>query len=190
MEQHHSESGDIVKISFLAGLVASAAIASAPAVASAQSYNPFQIGASAGLAVPAGNLGDAANLGYSVAVILGYSPAAFPFGLRFEGAYNEFGLKGSGGGKADISSATGNAVFNLPMSGLAVYGIGGAGLYHTGASVAGASGSENNFGFNIGAGLKFPLSRSFDTFVEARFHSVTADGGNLNFVPVTFGILF
>jgi opacity protein-like surface antigen len=49
---------------------------------------------------------------------------------------------------------------------------------------------ENHFGFNVGGGIKIPLSSSFETFVEARYNRVTVDNGNLSFIPVTVGIMW
>jgi hypothetical protein len=34
-----------------------------------------------------------------------------------------------------------------------------------------------------------PLS-GFDTFIEARFNQVKVNGSNLNFIPITFGVMF
>ncbi len=163
-------------------------------VAQAQfSSNPFQIGAAAGIAFPTGDLGNATNTGYNVTVAVGYSPPALPIGLRFEAAYNEFGNKVIGG-KTNIPAFTANAVFALPAAGFTPYLIGGAGLYRVGANTSfGNAEAKNDFGFNIGAGVKLPLSSSFETFVEARYNRVSLSGdnaGSVSFVPVTFGIMW
>jgi hypothetical protein len=42
---------------------------------------------------------------------------------------------------------------------------------------------------NFGAGLKIPLGR-FQTFLEARYNRVSASIGTVDFVPITFGVLF
>jgi hypothetical protein len=34
-----------------------------------------------------------------------------------------------------------------------------------------------------------PLS-GFDTFIEARYNQIQGDGGTVNFIPITFGIMF
>ena len=57
----------------------------------------------------------------------------------------------------------------------------------------GATSAENDFGWNIGGGIKIPLSTSFETFIEARYNSVKlggTNGGTASFIPVTVGILF
>ncbi len=171
-------------------LVAAGIAAVAPAARAQGSSNPFQIGGAAGIAFPTGDLGNVANTGYNVTLALGYNPPAAPVGLRFEAAYNEFGNQ-VGSGNINIAAFTANAVFALPASGFTPYLIGGAGLYRTGANAFGNSGSENDFGFNIGGGVKLPLSNSFETFVEARFNRVSVSGGgSLSFIPVTVGIMW
>ena len=172
-------------------LVAAGIVAVAPTARAQSSFNPFQIGGAAGIAFPTGDLGNATNTGYNVTLAVGYNPQAAPVGLRLEGAYNEFGNQ-VGGGNTNIAAFTGNAVFALPASGFTPYIIGGAGLYRVGANdTFGNTASENDFGFNVGGGVKLPLSNSFETFVEARFNRVSiSGGGNLSFIPVTVGIMW
>jgi opacity protein-like surface antigen len=171
-------------------LLAAGIAAVAPTARAQSSSNPFQIGGAAGIAFPTGDLGNAANTGYNVTLAVGYNPPAAPVGLRFEAAYNEFGNQ-IGSGNLNIAAFTANAVFALPASGFTPYLIGGAGLYRTGANTFGNSASENDFGFNVGGGVKLPLSNSFETFVEARFNRVSVSGGgNLSFIPVTVGIMW
>lgn len=171
-------------------MVAAAAVAAVAPQARAQGYNPFQIGASGGIAFPTSDLGNAANTGYNVAFAVGYKPLAMPFGLRAEAAYNEFGLQGVNG-NINIPSFTANATFDLPAAGFTPYAIGGAGLYRPGAVTSlGTSQTENHFGFNVGGGIKLPLSSSFETFVEARYNRVSVNGGSLSFIPVTVGIMW
>jgi opacity protein-like surface antigen len=178
-----------VKRLVLSTLIASAMLAVGIPV-SAQGYNPFQIGAAAGIAFPTGDLGNVANTGYDVAVMVGYKPQDTPIGVRAEAAYNQFGSKVFNG-NVSIPSFTGNLVFGLPTGMLSPYVIGGAGLYRTNVNVnGGGSAGENHFGFNVGGGIKIPLSTSFETFVEARYNRVTVNNGSFSFIPVTFGVLF
>jgi opacity protein-like surface antigen len=174
----------------LSTFVASAALLATTVPARAQGYNPFQIGASGGIAFPTSDLGNVANTGYNVTVAVGYKPELTPIGVRAEAAYNEFGSK-IFNGNVNIPAFTGNLVYGLPVGTLSPYVIGGAGLYRTSINVNnGGNASENDFGFNIGAGLKIPLSSGFETFVEARYHHVTQNNGSLSFVPITFGVMF
>ena len=167
------------------------ALGAASASAGAQfSSNPFQIGASAGIAFPTGNLGEIANTGYNVTVALGYKPALTPIGVRLEAAYNQFGLEGVDG-NVNIPAFTGNLVYSLPSVSFSPYIIGGAGLYRTNVDIdGGGSAGENRFGFNVGGGIKIPLSSSFETFVEARYNRVTVDNGNMSFIPISVGIMW
>ena len=167
------------------------ALGAASASAGAQfSSNPFQIGAAAGIAFPTSDLGDIANTGYNVTVALGYKPAMNPIGVRVEAAYNQFGLKGVDG-NVNIPAFTGNLVYTLPSVSFSPYVIGGAGLYRTNVDVAGGgSAGENRFGFNVGGGIKIPLSSSFETFAEARYNRVTVDNGSMSFIPITVGIMW
>jgi opacity protein-like surface antigen len=171
-------------------LLAAVSVAAAVPNANAQSSNPFQIGGAAGIAFPTSDLGTFTNTGYNVTLAVGYNPAASPVGLRFEAAYNEFGFEG-GGGNMNIPAFTANAVFALPASGFTPYVIGGGGLYRVGASNAfGNNSAENHFGFNVGAGVKLPLSTSFETFIEARYNNVSVNNASLSFIPVTVGIMW
>ncbi len=167
------------------------AISAAAHSATAQfSSNPFQIGAAAGIAFPTSDLSDIANTGYNVTLAVGYKPMLTPIGVRVEAAYNQFGLKNVDG-NVNIPAFTGNLVYALPGISFSPYIIGGAGLYRTNVDLTGGgSAGENRFGFNIGGGIKIPLSTSFETFAEARYHRVTVDNGTMSFIPVTVGIMW
>jgi opacity protein-like surface antigen len=176
-------------------MIAVAGIVAAAPVAQGQGYNPFQIGASGGIAFPTGDLGTATNTGYNIAVVVGYKPQLLPISVRAEAAYNQFGFSG-GGGSINIPSFTGNLVYEMPLGmSFTPYAIGGVGLYRPSAGFNGLGNStaENDFGWNIGGGIKIPLSTSFETFIEARYNSVNiggTNGGTASFIPVTVGIMF
>ena len=172
-------------------LIAVACIAAAASAAQAQ-YNPFQIGASGGIAFPTGDLGSGTNNGYNIAVSVGYRSQYSPIGVRGEGAWNQFGIS-SGSGNINIPSFTGNLEYALPLAtSFSPYIIGGAGLYRPSADfrAGGSTTAQNEFGWNVGGGVKIPFSRSYETFVEARYNSVNLNGGTFSFVPLTFGIMF
>jgi hypothetical protein len=186
-----------VKHFVIAGFVVAAASIAATGTSQAQGYNPFQIGASAGVAIPTGDLGNEANTGYNVAVAVGYKPQLMPIGVRLEAAYNQFGSS-IGGGSINIPAFTGNVVYELPMgTSFSPYAIGGIGLYRPNQAFAGGASTdaENDFGWNIGGGIKIPLS-GFQTFIEARYNSFNSSGGTANggstgaFIPITFGVMF
>ncbi len=172
----------------LSAFVSAVAMTAAASTAGAQfSSSPFQIGGAAGIAFPSGDLGNVASTGYNVTLAVGYKPMLTPIGVRVEAAYNEFGGD-AGFDNINIPAFTGNLVYSLPGVSFSPYIIGGAGLYTPNIAVGG--GRENKFGFNVGGGIKIPLSSSFETFVEARYNRVTLDNGNLSFIPVTVGIMW
>jgi opacity protein-like surface antigen len=180
-----------MKKTILSMLAVAGMAAAGPAV-QAQGYNPFQIGASGGVAFPTGDLSTGTNTGYNIAVVAGYKPQLLPLSVRAEAAYNQFGFN-SGGGSINIPSFTGNLAYDLPLGmSFTPYAIGGVGLYRPSGSFngGGTTRAENDFGWNVGGGVKIPLSPSFETFIEARYNSVNVNGGTLHFVPVSIGILF
>ena len=172
--------------------IATIALVAAPRVSNAQLgvLKPFQLGIAGGAAQPMSDLKQGANLGYNGTVAMGINLPFIPVGLRIDGAYNQFGEKAGIGAKLHVMSATGNVVLRLPSIGISPYLIGGAGLYMATTTVTGAaSQTDNHLGWNAGAGINLPLA-VFHAFVEARYNRVTTATGSMEFVPVTFGIMF
>ena len=172
--------------------IATIALVAAPRVSHAQlgALKPFQLGIAGGAAQPMSDLSNTSKIGYNGTVALAINLPIIPVGLRVDGAYNQFAAKAAGGAKLHVMSATGNLVWGLPIPGVSPYLIGGAGLYLPQASLAGTtSPTEHYFGWNAGAGINLPLS-GFKAFVEARYNRISANGGTMEFVPVTFGIMF
>lgn len=177
--------------SLFVAAIAGIALVSLPFQARAQIstvVKPIQFGIAGGASIPMSDLSNVASTGFNGTVTVGLNPAIFPLGIRFDGAYNQWGLK-SGGATLHAWSVTGNVVYKMPGVVISPYLIGGAGFYNLGSSVTGST-SENDFGFNAGAGLSMGLS-GFDTFLEARYNHVSIKGGGVTaFVPITFGIMF
>jgi opacity protein-like surface antigen len=189
--QFHNSGETMNRLTFVA-VAAAVGIGAAASNADAQSsmLSGFQIGASAGVAIPTGDLGNVASTGYNVTLMAGFKPTLIPLGVRLEAAYNQFGLKGNDG-NVNIPAFTGNLTYTFPTVSFSPYAIGGAGLYRVNVDPnPGTSAGENKFGFNIGGGIKIPLTSSFETFVEARYNHVSLDNGSFSFVPITVGILF
>lgn len=172
-------------------MLAGLALAAPASEASAQAGNPFEIGGAIGAAVPIGDLGDIADMGYNATFIVGYNPVFLPVGLRFDAAYNEFGVTDVNDANINIPSFTANAIFKLPTGGFTPYVIGGAGLYRPGGDFGGITESRNKFGWNVGGGVSMPLS-GFKVFVEARYNNVSLgdNNGDWSFVPITVGLVF
>ena len=147
-----------------------------------------RFGVSGGLAAPMTDLGDVADLGYNVTAGLFFGGTRVPVGARFDGSLNGFSLKNTNE-DVRILAATVDAVVNIGQLSTSPYLIGGLGLYN---SKIGGADSENAVGVNLGGGLRFPIG-DVSTFFEARYHRTLGDrdaGGNLQFIPITFGIVF
>lgn len=140
---------------------------------------------SAGAAVPVGTTADGVDMGYNVTGSLGIKPPLAPLGLRIDAMLNSFAHKVGGGNTRSIAGTVNGTLSGVGMPIPMGYLIGGLGLYNTDAG----AGSSTDLGFNIGAGLNFPLT-GFSTFLEARFHYVDGDGGSMKFIPITFGMRF
>ena len=75
------------------------------------------------------------------------------------------------------------------------FGQTGAGLYSVGAEIddsvlGNESESESKFGFNLGAGIDFPLSPKSRMNVTGIFHNVSTEGQSLNYLQFRAGIGF
>ena len=163
-----------------------------PAVATAQASTSF--GVAAGASVPVGNFSDAVNTGYHAMAMLNISAPLSPVGFRVDGMFNEFNLKGGGSDKDRVYAITGNVVLNTGSAVVASpYLIGGGGWYHNSLTFndplfGSGSSTDNQFGFNLGAGLRIPLT-GFSAFIEARYHKKRGNS-SVQFIPTTFGINF
>ena len=184
---------------FVIGASALLIAATAHAQGTNPSGRPFKLGGQLGASVPMGDFGDLSNVGYHLGGLIEYKPASLPLGLRGELTYHRNGLKDDIFGDIDGNFSqidfVGNALvpFGAATSTARPYVIGGLGLYRLkmSAEFEGEEGSdtETKLGLNFGAGLTFNLS-GFETFVETRFHSVFAEGSNMNFIPLSFGFKF
>lgn len=185
-----------MKRSLFVFALSGAALVSLPFTASAQGsiVKPVQVGIAAGAALPMSDLKDVTDIGFNVTGTVAFHPQMIPLGIRIDAAYNSFSLNNDAGvdGNVHFTSVTGNLVWSIPSEAVSPYFIGGAGWYNIGVDVPNLFGdSDNRFGFNIGGGIKLPLS-GFDTFLEARYNQVSgANGGpSLKFIPITFGLMF
>lgn len=173
---------------------------------SGSSGRPFKLGGALGATVPLGDFGDGADLGFHVGGLIEYKPTSIPVNLRGEITYNRNGLKSdffsdqdpifdNVDGDFSMVNFIGNLLFPFgdAASTARPYAIGGIGLYRMKASAEFAgvdiSDTQTKFGLNVGGGFTFNLS-GFETFVEARFHSVFTDESNTNFIPLSFGFKF
>ena len=171
----------------------------APALAGAQDVGAtraFSLGIAAGATVPTGDFSDAYGTGFNIMGTLGFQPAAMPVGVRFDLMYHSLPGEDVGGlvefDDLNIIAGAANAVLTVSNTGgVRPYLIGGVGLYR---ADGGEGEATTDFGINGGAGLEFGLA-GFSTFLEARYHSVFIDDegtdvGNLNLIPIVFGLRF
>jgi opacity protein-like surface antigen len=172
---------------------------------SGSSGRPFKLGGALGATIPLGDFSDGADLGYHLGGLIEYKPQSVPVNLRGEITYHRNGLKegffesipGAGNidGNFSMINFVGNAVipFGDAASTARPYVIGGLGLYRLKASAkfsgVDISDTQTKFGLNVGGGFTFNLS-GFETFIEARFHSVFTEDSNTNFIPISFGFKF
>jgi hypothetical protein len=178
-----------LKRSIVFALVAGLVLVSMPASAQL-GLKPISLGIAGGGSLPMSDLSDASNTGYNGTLALALKLPMIPVGLRFDGAYNHFGSK-VGDSNLNIASATANLTYNLPSIGVSPYVIGGGGYYSSLVSGGGLPSSvrSNDFGWNAGAGVKVPVL-IFSAFIEARYNRIMVDGGSVDFMPLTFGIMF
>lgn len=183
-------------------LVSTGALALAlavPALAGAQDVGAtraFSLGIAAGATVPTGDFADAYGTGFNIMGTLGFQPAAMPVGVRFDLMYHSLPGEDLGGvvelEDLNIIAGSANAILTVSNSGgVRPYLIGGIGMYR---ADGGGDETSTDFGINGGAGLEFGLA-GFSTFLEARYHSVFIDDegtdvGNLNLIPIVFGLRF
>ncbi len=157
----------------------------------------YALGLGGGAAIPVGKLSDTQKTGYNAIVAFAIGVADLPFGVRFDGIYNNLAhSKVPSGGTTTtsdlrVTGALANLIFAFPGSSAKAYIIAGGGLYNSKSDISGAK-SQNNFGVNGGLGATFGFG-PFATFLESRYHSISrseAKGGVYQFVPITLGVLF
>lgn len=120
----------------------------------------------------------------------------------------EAGLDNLGSAEYDNGNTTDNEIkssafrvnpamrfnFGTPV-GPAFYAQGGAGLYNVSMdindSVAGdLSDSQSKFGFNVGAGVSFPVGPKTRMNLTGLYHSVSTEGESINYIQMRAGIGF
>lgn len=165
-------------------VLAAGLLAAAPATVRAQS-----ISLAGGLALPVSDFGDVEQSGYNATLGFNFGAPLIPVGARIEGSINGFNHKNNISGDTRVLSGTANAIVGLGMP----YLIGGLGYYNTRMTTPAIVGSTettvSGAGFNIGAGLTFPLP-SLSPFLEVRYHQMLGNNDGVKFVPITFGIKF
>ncbi len=192
----------------LRGAAVATALLTLAGTAQAQGVSPISFGVAGGVAVPTGNFGDLAKTGYHGEVLMGIHLPAMPLSFRIEGLYHKYDGKDQpfvSDASARIIGGTANLVWDIPAAGpVRFYMIGGGGVYNIKAEATqelvtslqlGVSAGEQveekttKFGVNGGLGIRFALP-GVQPFVEARYHSVFAEGEHMNVIPVSVGVTF
>lgn len=167
-------------------VLAVAVLASLPSAASAQAGNTFNI--AAGYSLPTGDFSDFNDAGFSLNGGLGFGAAGTPIRFRAEAFYNQFNHKAPSNQTSRAGGFTGNAVYDFAVSRgtpFTPYAIGGVGMY--GTRLFAGEDSQWNFGWNLGGGLRFPLT-GFSVYIEARYNSIS--NVDVAFAPIVFGVTF
>lgn len=182
-------------------LVGLAVALATPTMLAAQVAGTKQLtyGASAGLSMPTGDVGEGSDAGYAVAGHVFYRPATLQaLRLRGDVSFDRWGLKNASE-SADASRRSlgfvANALYDfaaISEGNIRPYVIGGLGLYNnkTTGNVADDNrpDSSTDVGIQAGGGLQFQLS-GFSTFAEVKYVNVFSDS-SISWVPITFGVRF
>jgi opacity protein-like surface antigen len=167
--------------------------------------SPIQFGILGGVSLPTSGFSDIVNTGWHAGALVNFGFANSPVGLRVDGQWHQFGVKGLSGVHLRDLHGTADAIFNVGSGkDVKFYVLAGVGAYNfkTSGTFDGvdysAAGSETKFGLNGGAGFKFNVG-SLSPFVEARYHYVflkgsdfSNNGNNPKFqmLPISVGLMF
>lgn len=169
---------------FRGTLAVAALLVAVSTTADAQS----RFGATAGIALPTGDLGDIADLGFHAGAQF-QMPLGEKLGLRFNGDFGRYGLSDVDGDVTMLGGVA-NLVYNIETgTGLMPYVFGGLGFYNTKIESGGFSVDESDLAFNVGAGYTFKLG-NLNMFTEVRYLSIQADGDAITTLPIVLGIRF
>ncbi|MEO8562849.1 MAG: hypothetical protein ABI601_12280 [bacterium] len=167
---------------------AAAQVSGPPATADASPGVPTQYypqyGVSAGIAIPAGRLGDDHAAGYAIGGLVEFAVPNQPYALRAEGMFQRFSLKSGRTVGSDVSllSVGPTIVYKLNQNPAETFLTGGIAIYH-------ATDEGTRPGFNLGTGIAFPLA-DFTALAEIRLHVMLADGKPILALPLSVGVRF
>lgn len=155
--------------------------------ASAQTAASSRFGVNAGVALPMGDFGDAAELGFHLGGHI-QMPLGETLKLRVNGDFGYYGLPDGVDGNWTLLGGMANIVLPITTSSaLKPYVFGGLGMYNYKIDIDGlGSNDDTKLAFNIGAGYDF--GKNF--FTELRFLSIQTDGDALNTLPIVIGLRF
>lgn len=144
-----------------------------------------------GLSLPTGEFGDYADTGW-----LGVAGMLFPVGdaglhFGFEGFYGQNNHTDVDGDKTNVSGLMGVIEYDFgDPDAVGFYIFGGAGWmrhkFTTDTAGGDASATDNNFGYEGGAGVGVPVGGSTSVWVEGRYMG----SSGTNFVGIMAGLSF
>ena len=148
--------------------------------AQAQAAPASRFSVNAGVAMPMGDFGDAADMGFGVGGA--YAFQAGKLNLRVNADWTRHSLSDLDGSRSQLGAMV-NAIF--PIADKGFYAIGGLGFYSQTLDIDGlGSDSESDLAYNAGVGYG-----KGKWFVEAKYRSVLSDDAT-NSLPITFGWKF
>ena len=169
-------------------IAAAIVISMPPALAHSQAASG-QFGILAGATFPTGVVADELETGFNLGVTLAMISPAYPLALRFDASWHQLRFAPHEGHDSEnlrVVAGKANLLYNATLP-FRPFVIGGVGAYNLRDPHAG--GDENEFGWNLGAGIRLALAQ-FETFAELRYHNIRREGGNLALMPFSFGIMF
>lgn len=172
---------------FRSVLTAACALAvSVAAPRAARAQTPIRFSGAAALALPVGDLGDAADVGFNLSFRgEGKLPSPNWF-LRGDLSWDRFGGKGV----VDSYSYLGIAANLVHRGSGRVYEFGGLGLYNSKTTFNDQlNHDDTNLGVNLGVGLDLNPG-PHTPFVEFGLTNVITSGSNSLWFPVRFGVRF
>jgi hypothetical protein len=163
-------------------------------------YYPLY-GATLGIAIPAGRLGDEHAAGYHIGGLVEFAVPNQPYALRGEAMYERFALKsGKAGSDVSVFAFGPTILYQFQRTQRSTFLTGGIAIYHatteeitTTTPLAGTTTVERaggtRPGFNVGTGISFPLT-DFSALAEVRFHVMLSEGKPILTLPLSVGAKF
>lgn len=158
-------------------------------------YYPLY-GATLGIAIPAGRLGDEHAAGYHIGGLVEFAVPNQPYALRAEAMYERFPLEsGEEGSDVSVFGFGPTVVYQFQRTQRSTYLTGGIAIYHattekiTVGTTTVERGGGTRPGFNIGSGISFPLS-GFTALAEVRFNVMLAENKPILTLPISVGAKF
>jgi hypothetical protein len=172
----------------IASLATGLAFAVALVAMPAQAQMPVSLNIGGGMTLPSGEMAEGLDNGYHAMAGVRAGLPALPVHLRVDGMYNRLPISFGAGHVSTIGAIAALGYDVVPVGPARLYALGGGGYYWSKADVPDAE-RVGDFGWNAGAGLRMNLLAA-KFFVEARYHSISTEGGDMTNTPITLGLSF